>query len=89
MSAKTWKIGVADEPWKVAICERDIEAARQLIVQLCYIIGDEAVISAMSGAEILKALRDYAKSSALSMSAEMPPETATGTKKAFLREVLG
>lgn len=93
---KVWKSGIADEPWKVAICERDIEIARELLSTLCYILTDcgkdleqgERALCEMSGADIVHGVKAYAAKSARSINAQMPPPEANGLKSQFLRRIL-
>lgn len=70
---KTWKPGVADEPWKVAISDREAQKAETLAMQLAEILGLNLgnvpfadplkayadFIGQFSGEQIAKALLDY------------------------------
>lgn len=64
---KEWKSGPADEPWKVAICERDIEDAKKVIRFIhSVLVGGHKSLDAMSddlrrmtGVQIIKGLNDY------------------------------
>jgi flagellin-specific chaperone FliS len=65
---KKWKLGVADEAWKIHICSRDVARAEDLVSGLSYILASDlggefdqklSVIAKFSGEQIAKALRDY------------------------------
>ena len=69
---KVWKPGTAKLEWQVDICRRDAAWADDVTGKLIYLLTDAGAdtsrglteIERMTGAEIVKALKDY-KSSAL------------------------
>ncbi len=68
---KVWKAGTADEVWKVIVCARDAYETERLLWSLVYILTDAgnnlelglAKVSAMSGDDIVSALRAHVESS--------------------------
>lgn len=70
---KTWKPGVADEPWKVEVCRRDIALATETLEFLVHVLTDcpdmqrgVAALRAMTGEDIvggIEAYRDAASTS--------------------------
>ena len=82
---KKWAEGVADEAWKVRICQRDARHARELMRRLAYILGGDgpcisqedcaAVISKFEGAQIAEALIRYEQSALKSIENGKKRET--------------
>lgn len=77
MMAKTWTAGKADEDWKVAICDRDIERVEGLASKLDDILNYEpskgftAKVDSLrqySGDQIADAIKAYWASSIKSLS---------------------
>jgi hypothetical protein len=74
-----WKVGKADEVWKLMICARDAENAKELITHLAYILDNPGggatledcadVIRRFSGEQIAESLLDYRNSAMLSVLA--------------------
>lgn len=68
--SKTWKPGVADEPWKVLICARDAERADECLSFLVYVLTNAgsdtesglAEIREKSAADIIDGLKAFKKS---------------------------
>lgn len=64
---KTWKAGLADEDWKVAVCQRDEAEAKKMLSQLHYILvgGNKTEtemlldISQLTGIQIADGIRNY------------------------------
>ena len=67
MKPKTWRAGVADEPWKVAVCHSEIDLAKNVLSGLTYILG--AGPENFTGAEIKQAIEAYASSGRKSIAA--------------------
>lgn len=59
---KKWKPGIADEPWKVRICKRDMRVVKHTLWRLEYITGlSPEQLKGVSGKEIIEALEAYAE----------------------------
>lgn len=74
---KIWKAGKADEAWKIMVCARDAERAKDLILGVAYILDnpghvslDESadVLRRFTGAQIADALIAYRNSAMLSVA---------------------
>jgi len=81
MNIVKWKAGIADEAWKVEICERDAKTAYTMLKTLVYILyGTEGRnhtpedmlkdMSQMSGREIAQSIQKYIDSCAISVEKE-------------------
>ena len=76
-----WKVGKADEDWKVNICKRDADRAVDLIRGVLYVLGQSGRsnctieetadgLREFSGAQIADALLDYRKRALKSIADE-------------------
>lgn len=63
--AKEWKSGVADEDWKVSICERDIRDAKRAVSLFEDVLG--APLEQFSGRQIRSAMDAYIASAQASI----------------------
>lgn len=71
-----WKAGIADQVWKVLICARDTQKAKDLLQGLAYVLAGSGlrseeecakIIAGYSGEEIAAAIFDYHNSNLLSV----------------------
>lgn len=72
---KKWRAGIADEPWKVIVCGRDLQQVDDVLSALSYYLTDAgsdterglAQVRQMTGGQIVDALEAHKRTSLLSV----------------------
>ena len=84
---KKWEAGVADEAWKVMVCANEYESVKRAIDTLVYTLTEAglstdnrlATIEKMSGAEIVRGMKQRQQSCLQSIANALPRETDNDT----------